>query len=125
MFLIAKIVRGRRLLHELEAAEKENERQRERDRDIEQHKETADGSTAAVASSSRAEWQQRGRLQAQPTLPSNDTPQTSTSGVSGDDDDRVFKSRHFRMAMEASLHCDDASEWEMMSEGLGVSSLGT
>ncbi|KAI6231389.1 hypothetical protein M3Y95_00376300 [Aphelenchoides besseyi] len=30
MFLIAKIVRGRRLLHELEQAEKEKERERER-----------------------------------------------------------------------------------------------
>ncbi|KAH7729201.1 CRE-GLB-16 protein [Aphelenchoides avenae] len=39
MFLIAKIVRGRRLLHELEQEEKEKKREEEREKEREKHKE--------------------------------------------------------------------------------------
>ncbi|CAD5229784.1 unnamed protein product [Bursaphelenchus okinawaensis] len=54
MFLIAKIVRGRRLLHELEQAEKEKEKERERDRLEAQRKSIREDSTASTGSSSNS-----------------------------------------------------------------------
>lgn len=55
MFLIAKIVRGRRLLHELEQEEKEKERERERERENQNRKPHRADSTSTGSSSGKPE----------------------------------------------------------------------
>ncbi|KAI1723512.1 hypothetical protein DdX_03673 [Ditylenchus destructor] len=53
MFLIAKIVRGRRLLHELEQEEKEKAKEKERERDREREREQQSKRDSTVAGSGR------------------------------------------------------------------------